>query len=193
LTRLERRDEAHEARQRVMELGPDRPFAAIALANSARIVGRELELALKYLDETVVQVTNEAFDPDGDLGMAGYAGWRKYNNRIAADLLHSRALVLLQLDRPDDAVRSLRRACALADRPDHHSALAALYAERGDEDAAFEHLARSVSRRLEREPDAFAEEGLPEELRTAWEARPYWHPGGLEGYMADRVKALVEE
>jgi len=193
LIKQDRHEEAHEARKRMMAAGADHLSDAITFAKSARVVGEDLEEALGYLDATLDQLWALEFDPEGEMASVGYGRWRDYYNRLTANVLHERADVFRALDRDEEAAADLRLACALATKAYHHSALAGLYAETGNEDGAFEHLVRSHALKLESNPEPYELNGFPDALRTAWEARPYWHPGGLEGYMADRVTALADE
>ena len=193
LSRLDRDAEAHAAYKAAMTAGADRPGSAIKFAGSARKTGQNREIALDYLDEALLGLEFSDYSRDADMASLGLAGWTEYNHRLMACVLHAMALLLTDLDRPDEATDTLIRACALADRATDHEALAEAYTAQGRDDAAFEHLLRAAVLRLERSPDAFEEDGLPEDLSATWESRPYWHHDGLEGLLADQVTALEKE
>ena len=193
LSKLGRKEDAHQARKRAMAVGADEPHSAISFAQSAARTRDDMDLALEYLDEVLQWLEAEDFDPQGEMSSLGYARWLDYHNRQIAQVLAARAALLVTLARPDDAAADLRRACALADRRWDHMSLALIYGDHGLEDRGYEHLVRAATLAEESRRDGPRSSSFSELLRSRWEARPYWHPGGLEGYMADRVTALAEE
>jgi tetratricopeptide (TPR) repeat protein len=193
LDKLEYGADAHWARKRAMEAGAIDVQQARSFAWSAVRAGEDLELALGYLDETLLRLEAEDFDSDSLMGAVGYARWLDYHTRRIATVHAQRARVLAELDRYEEAAAALRRACALEERIADHAALADVYDELGEVEAAFQHRVRAQALSNERDPEAAARIPIPEKLRIAWEARPYWHPGGLDGYMTDRVTALADE
>lgn len=193
LRRLDRDADAHVAFGAVIEAGSVVAGDAVDFAFSAVRIGEDHDLALSHLETALHALEIEDYARDVDMASVGFAGWVRYQNRLTAGVLHARADVYTDLGRHDDAAASLLRACVLSDRAGDHEALAETYSVLGEDDAAFEHRLRAATLKLERSPDAFDESGVPEELRTAWEERPYWHHDGLEGLLAAQVTALEKE
>lgn len=193
LGRLDRHDEAHDAYRAAVDAGTHDAVILHDYADSAARTDRDLEHALEHLDALLARHQAEDFDHGSHMASIGLGGWTDLQSRIIAGVLHTRYHLLRDLGRDEEARSTLLQACALADRPADHDHLADLYDEMGRSGIAFEHRARAAALRQERTPDYFDEDGLPEELVTSFDARPYWHHGGLEGFLADRVIALGQE
>jgi tetratricopeptide (TPR) repeat protein len=190
---LDRLEEAHAAHLRAMEAGPEDEFPAIAFAYSAMRTDLDRELALDYLRAELEELGSGDYTQDDFWVVMGLGGWTELYNKRTARLLNAEAAVLHDLGRTDEAVAPLLRACALADRHQDHDRLGDVYDELGRPVIAFEHRLRAAALLVERFPTHFDETGLPDDLRAGWESRPYWHPDGLEGFVADRAVALGKE
>ncbi len=193
LWKLDRDEEAHAAWLRSMHAGADDHHSAIQFASSAITLDQDRELALSWLDDALERLRVQDFHPEGDMSAVGLGAWQEYHNRQIGFVHHARGDLLRDLGRDEEVAPAFRAACLADDRAEHHEALAGLFADQGLDQESFEHRVRAVALTLDRRPDAYGEDGLPEALLTAWEARPYWHPGGFGGYMADRVTALADE
>ncbi len=114
-----------------------------------------------------------------------YPEWKARSARRVAEALDTRGWTLHRLGRNAEAVPDLLEAVRVLDNPTVELHLGLVLAALGERDAAAVHLARGVR---ERDPaEAATVEAGWAALRRWWPDAAIWHPGGLQGWVAQVV------
>jgi tetratricopeptide (TPR) repeat protein len=160
---------------------PNNASAANGFAYLAALRGEKLDLALVVMDSILEQTPN--YDPWVRHSGTSYEAWATRQSDQVAARLDTRAWILHQIDRTEEAASVMQRALLLIGEPDpilyHH--LGFILLELGERDGAFEAFGRGLALgpSTEEELDVLAREaaeGLFAERR--------WAPGGLDGWVA---------
>jgi tetratricopeptide (TPR) repeat protein len=177
-------EEAFEYFEAAWQEDPGNGNAANGFAYLAALRGEKLELALVVMDSILEQTP--VYDPwVADQGVSYDAWSKKMSDRVAA-WLDTRAWILHQLGRTQEAVSVVQRALLLSCEPQpilyYHLGL--MLAELGQPDAALEALGRGMALgpSVEEELDAEARR-VAEELF----AQQRWAPGGLDVWASTRM------
>ena len=182
LNRLERHDEALDARRLAWLATPDDPAGANGFAFAAALAGDHLDEALQAIDRAIAVVEAGVYDPTHWDGSTDYAQRQRWDARRQGALRDTRAWVLHRLGRNEEAATEMRRSLLLHDAPVGHLHLGLIYAALGLDDPAADHLARGLAQ------GPSSEATLDEEARRVLDrlevARGWWHPDGLDGYLA---------
>ncbi len=159
--------------------------AANGFAYLAALRGEKLDLALVVMDSILEGTPN--YDPwNADAGTS-YEEWSEQLANHVGARLDTRAWILHQLGRSEEAASVLQRAMLLIREPDailhHHLGLVLLALDR--EDAALEQIGRGLAMGPSDEPE------LDTFVRARAEqlfAERRWAPGGLDAWIATRPR-----
>jgi tetratricopeptide (TPR) repeat protein len=174
-------DAAFAAFEAAWQEDPGNASAANGFAYLAALRGQKLDLALVVMDSILEQ--NPTYDPWELHAGSSYQAWATRERDQVAARLDTRAWILHQIDRTEEAASVLQRALLLMTEPDpilyHHLGLILLDLDKRD--AALEAFGRGLALgpSAEVELDALAREtaqGLFTEHR--------WAPGGLDAWVA---------
>ncbi len=160
--------------------------AANGFAYLAALRGEELELALVVMDS----VLNESppYDPWTSDSGTSYEAWAEDTADHMAARMDTRAWILHQLGRTEEAASVMQRALFLAREEDpilyHHLGLILL--EMGKEDAALEALGRGLAMGHSEEPEL---DTKARAVATELFAKYRWAAGGLDAWVATRGHA----
>lgn len=191
LERLERGQEALEARRLAWLAEPDESNRANGFAWKAALAGVHLVEALQAIDQAIASGEAMPYDRTDWDGSADYAQRAERDARRLGAWRDTRAWVLHRLGRHEEAAVEMRRALRLGESSTLQLHMGLIYAALGLDTAAADHLARGfalgerVDPDLERESRRVLEQLV---VRTGW-----WHPGGLEGHLATLRATLDEE
>ena len=163
---------------------PSNASAANGFAYLAALRGEKLDLALVVMDSILEQ--SPPYDPWLAQEGISYDAWAARQSDQVAARLDTRAWILHQIDRTEEAASVMQRALLLMGEPDailyHHLGLILL--ELGQPDAALEALGRGLALgpSAEEELDALA-------YQTAQElfAQHRWAHGGLDQWVDTRL------
>jgi tetratricopeptide (TPR) repeat protein len=177
-------EEAFDYFEAAWQEDPSNGNAANGFAYLAALRGEKLDLALVVMDSILEQTP--VYDPWlADQGVPYDAWATKMSDRVAA-WLDTRAWILHQLGRTQEAVSVVQRALLLSCEPQpilyYHLGL--MLAELGQHDAALEALGRGMAMgpSVEDELDAEARRVAHELFATL-----RWAPGGLDDWVSTRM------
>ena len=191
LGRLGRDAEALEALRLAWRADPGDPDLANSFAWSAALLGEHLDEALVAADAAIGAAEQQVYDRTEVSWLDGYGAWRERRIRSLAAVSDTRAWVLHGLGRHDEAAREMRHTLRLSDQADFHLRMGLIYVALGRNAVAAEHLARGLAAGPTGEAD-FAEQARSALEELAAE-QGWWHPGGLDGYLAVRAAVLRAE
>lgn len=190
LDRLERSDEALEARRLAWLADPEEPSPANDFAYTAALAGVHLEEALQAIDGAIAQAEARVYDRTDWDGSQDHAQVRERERRTLASWRDTRAWVLHRLGRSQEAATEMRRALRLQEGPEMQLHMGLIYTALGLDRPAADHLARGLALGDCSEP------ALEEEARRVLgelaAGSGWWHPEGLEGYLATLQATLTD-
>lgn len=162
---------------------PTNASAANAFAYSAALKGQDLDLALVVIDSVLRNLA--PYDPWSDWKGEGYETWSDRTADQVAARMDTRAWILYQLGRKEEAAAALQHALLLTTTPDpilHHH-LGIVLHSLGKDDAALQQLGRGLSMGPSDEPEL---DVRARALATELFASRRWAPGGLDTWLTTR-------
>jgi tetratricopeptide (TPR) repeat protein len=177
LAAMEKTDTALYAWMRAHELHPDEVAIMLRYARLASYRHMHQHEAVELLDHALSLVHAEDYAMASRVRIGGYEGWHDTHNKKLADLYYLKASLLRDVGELEQAAAACRMSLALNDDTVAHMLLGTLYTKLGQPDLAFEHRVLGFGSRAH---------SAWRPLEAAWEAHPYWHHEGAEGYFADR-------
>ena len=209
LVKLHRDDEAHEVLLALVQADPDDRAAADSLCESAMKGGRDLELALRLTEEAIEITVAEEFGSsqcEYESSLArGYALWQNLHRLELANRWFRQGRILERLGRDEEAARAHRHVLSqqepspaggrgrLYHSLNAHLRLGRILKRKGQNESAFEHLARAAVQHRICLPHDELPQDLFDDLEPLYESRPYGFPGGLEQFLAYRREAFEEQ
>ncbi len=177
-------DAAFASFEEAWQEDPSNASAANGFAYLAALRGEKLELALVVMDSILEQAP--PYDPWVTHAGTSYDAWASRQRDQVAARLDTRAWILHQLGRTEEAASVLQQSLLLTTEPDpilyHHLGL--MLVELDEPDAALEALGRGLAL------GPSAEAKLDTEARSVAEglfAEHRWAPGGLDAWVATRM------
>lgn len=170
--------------KKAWQVDPNNATVANAFAYTAALRGEELELALVAMES--VLANTPPYRPWDDYTGQGYEAWAvQASNRIAARL-DTKAWILFQLGRVEEAAAVMQRALLHTSDPDpilyHHMGMVLL--EMGWEDEALEYLGRGLA--LGPSDEASLDHKARRTAERLFHERR-WTPGGFDAWLTTRL------
>ncbi len=163
---------------------PSNPDIANAFAYTAALQGKELDLALVVMDSVLKDIA--PYDAWNDHDDRAYDGWAESIRDDVAARLDTRAWILHQLGRSEEAAAVLQRALLLAFTPEPiiHQHLGLVLLALGREDAALEQLGRGLA--LGPSDEEQLDELAREQAESLFQDHR-WSPGGFDCWLSSRL------
>jgi len=168
------------------------PERANTYAYTAAMARLELDRALAVIDDALAR--HQTWDPRGDVWVDGYDDWLQRQRSGRARLLDTRAWVLHELGRDQEAAESMREALLLAPSPSplHHLHLGIISHALGQDDAALFHLGRGLSQADQVSWEWALKAHSRSVVRQLYQEQR-WAPGGLDDWIASQAPPAFSE
>ncbi len=181
LRSMGRNEVALHAWMRAHEYRPEEPQIILQYVALAGMLGRGGLEGVELLDHAIELAHAQDFGTASRRRDGGYDRWRERHNSHLATLYHLQASLLRDTGQIERAAAACRLSLALNDDALTHTLLGRLYEQLGEPDLAYDHRAMGY------EPE---HTWATASMHEAWDARPYWHPAGAQGYFEDRAAAM---